>query len=533
MKKTPSEMELTLRGGEIIDGSGSSRYRADVVIADGHIASLAPRSRRRGTRIIDCSGLVITPGFIDIHSHTDENILLNPHALSKAHQGVTTELSGNCGFSPAPLSGEFLSEFQSHMAKKFSLTVNWRSCGEFFDVLAMNRLGINYGLLTGNANLRGAVMGYGNRRPRPDELESMKLLLTGALQQGAWGLSSGLIYVPSSFSDVKELGSMAGVVAGFGGIYATHMRGEGDSLLEALEEAVSVAHQSGVKLQISHLKASGEKNWSKMDSARDIILGARQRGIDVACDHYPYCASSTGLQAVMPPWIREGGLACFLTNLKDPHLRARAAAEMEGSRGWDWAKVVLASPGKGENSWMAGTSVREVSERLHTSPSEAIMDLLLKEEGDVSIFNFAQSEDNVIKVMGYPFSMVGSDAAARSPAGPPGEDLPHPRAYGTFPRILGHYVRERGILTLEEAIKKMTSMPASRLGLSRRGLIREGWWADMVVIDPERVRDTSTYADPHRYPEGIEYVIVNGEVIVEQGSHTGSLPGRVLRRGWD
>jgi N-acyl-D-amino-acid deacylase len=376
-------------------------------------------------------------------------------------------------------------------------------------------------------------MGYENRRARPQELESMKFHLSTALQQGAWGLSSGLIYVPSSFSDAQELGELAAVVAGFGGIYSTHMRGEGDSLLEALQEAVSVARQSGVKLQISHLKASGEKNWSKMDSARDIILGARQEGIDVACDHYPYCASSTSLESVMPPWIREGGLECFLRNLRDPHLRARAAGEMERSRGWNWSKVILSSPGRGDNSWMQGKSVREVSELRQMPPGETIMDLLLQEEGDISIFNFAQSEDTVIKVMGYPFSMVGSDAAARSPSGPLAEGLPHPRAYGTFPRILGHYVRERGILTIEEAIRKMTSIPAQRLGLSRRGLIREGWWGDIVVLDPEKIGDTSTYTDPHRYPDGIEYVIVNGEVIVERGSHTGALPGRVLRRGRD
>lgn len=527
--RNPCRIDLLIRGGAICDGSGSPLFQADIGISDGVIVQMGNPGRVPAGRVLDARDCVVSPGFIDIHSHTDEGILIDPRAPSKIHQGVTTEVVGNCGSSPAPLSGEFLEDFRKSFREKSGVDVTWSSVAEFFQLLTEKKIGINYVMLVGNANLRGGIAGFESRPLKKGEKRRIRDALALAFREGAWGLSSGLIYVPSSFSDIEELIQLTEVVKEHEGIYSTHMRGEGDTLLEAISEALDVSRGSGVSLEISHLKASGEKNWDKLDRALEIIVEAQKEGLTVGCDFYPYCASSTGLDSIFPLWAKEGGTDRFLGNLRDSGKGARIREEL-GRR--DWSKIIFSSVKNSATAWILGKSVEEVSSLIGKPPLDAVIDLLLQEEGDIAIIYFAQSEANVLKVMSLPFSAVGSDATARSgrDAALP-TDLPHPRAYGSFPRILGHYVRELHAITLEEAIRKMTSLPASRLGISRRGLLREGYFADITIFDPLRIKEKSTYAEPHQFPGGIEHVLVNGEVVIDRGNHTGALPGRVLRRG--
>jgi N-acyl-D-amino-acid deacylase len=521
-------MDLIIKGGHICDGSGSPPFTGDIAVKDGRIVGVGRLSSSKARRIISAEDSIIAPGFIDIHSHTDENILINPCALSKIHQGITTEIVGNCGVSPAPLHGEFKKEYADDLKSRFDLPTTWESCEDFFSLLGEKGLGINYCMLVGNGNIRGGVVGFKDRPAHDDERAAMLTTLSESLNAGAWGLSSGLIYVPSCFSDAEELKMLAGRVARYGGIYATHMRGEGDRLLEAISEAVEVAQCSGASLQISHLKASGQRNWGKIDQALSLIDESRSRGIECGCDQYPYTASSTGLNSIMPQWAREGGKEAFLRKLRDPSIRKRIREEMTDPP--NWSLVVLSSARK-KNGRFLGMNIEEFAEAMGKSPLDAALDLLLEEEDEVAALFFAQSEENVERVMKLPFTAIGTDAAARAPSGPLSADLPHPRAYGTFPRVLGHYVREKGILRVEEAVRKMTSLPAHKLGFRDRGVICCGYWADITIFDPDDIREKSTYLNPHHYPEGIEYVIVNGQAVVEKGEHTGSLPGRVLRRG--
>jgi N-acyl-D-amino-acid deacylase len=521
-------MELVIKGGTICDGSGSPLFKSDIAIAGGRIQHIGEMPSRKAQRVIDAEGLTVSPGFIDIHGHTDENILISPRAESKIHQGVTTEVAGNCGVSPAPLYGEFREEFTRDLKSRYDMSAAWESCEDFFALLSRQGLGINYCMLVGNGNIRGGVVGFRERRPRDAELETMLNILKDSLGAGAWGLSSGLIYVPSCFSTKEELITLAGSVARIRGIYATHMRGEGDSLIEAVAEALEIAEGSGVSLEISHLKASGERNWGKLEEVLALIDESQKRGARCGCDQYPYTASSTGLGSVLPHWVREGGKDMFLRKIGDQSIRERVKAEMADPP--DWSRIVISSSRK-RNARFLGKNVKEFSEIVGKSPLDAVFDLLIDEDDEVAALFFAQSEENVEKIMRLPFTAIGTDAAARAPHGPLSTDLPHPRAYGTFPRVLGHYVRERGVLTLREAVRKMTSLPAARLGLGKRGVLRQGWWADMTVFRADAIGERATYGDPHQYPEGIEYVIVNGRIVIDRGEHTGALPGRVLRRG--
>ncbi|MGV8119751.1 MAG: amidohydrolase family protein [Candidatus Xenobiia bacterium LiM19] len=529
-KRSSNHFTLKISGGLVCDGTGEPCIERDIGIIDDRIAAIGDLARYTADKEIDGRHLVAAPGFIDIHSHTDETILINPRSESKVRQGVTTEVAGNCGCSPAPLYGEFLEDYRAESEQRYNLDICWQTVGEYFSTVEHQGTGVNYAMLVGNGNLRGKVSGFRNRPLSRQDRDDMKCCLAESMEDGAWGLSSGLIYAPSSFADVAELAELAGIIKEYGGMYATHMRGEGETLLEAIDEAVEVAERSGAVLEVSHMKAARKKNWEKLDTALATLENAALR-LKAGCDVYPYAASSTGLDSVLPGWLNDEGKDMFLRHLGDPEIRKKIAEELEHEKAVEWSEVMISSLQRKNESTIVGRRITEAAQSAGKTPLDLTLDLLIENEGNVAAIFFTQSEENVRKVLAHPLAVIGSDATARIPHGPLAADLPHPRAYGTYPRVLGYYVREQKLIPLEEAVRKMTLMPALRLGLPYRGALREGYFADIVLFDPCTIKDCSTYIDPHRYPEGIPTVVVNGRTAVEDGEHTGVLAGRVLRSG--
>lgn len=528
--------DIVLRGGLVVDGTGAPARRADVAIRGDRIAEVG-EVVGPAVREIDVSGRIVAPGFIDMHAHTDTLLLVDPRAESKVAQGVTTDVCGNCGSSPGPLLHETALAQARASLRRYGLEPTWRTLGEFLDELERRPLGINFVTLVGHGNLRASAMGYENRPPTARELDRMQGLLADELEAGAFGFSSGLIYPPGCFCDTEELVALGRVLARRGGFYATHMRNESHALEEAVEEALRVGQEGGCPVQISHHKACGRSNWGRVERTLRRIERAREEGVDAHVDQYPYTATSTGLGTVLPRWVHEGGAQAALERLRRPDTRRRILDELReaGRSGYyadagGWGQIMVAAVQTPGNRWTEGLRIPEIAESLGIEPEEAIVRLLDEEELLVSIVHFTLCEEDVERVMTHPLTMIGSDGSARSTSGPLAAGKPHPRSYGTFPRILGRYVRDRGLLPLETAIHKMTGLPAAKLGLADRGLVRPGAFADLVVFDPQRIRDAATFTDPHRTPEGIEAVFVNGVQAVEGGRLTGRLGGRVLRR---
>ncbi len=518
----------------IVDGTGSPWFRGWIGIKRGRIVEVGRGSPGKGYRTIKGRGLVACPGFIDIHGHSDLALLLNPTADSKVHQGVTTEVIGNCGYSPAPLTERSLQELRA-TAGRLGQEVgwDWRGFGEY--LARLGRTSLNVVPLVGHGTVRLAALGPEDRVPAPEELAEMERLVEAAMEEGAFGLSTGLIYPPGCFAGTEELIVLARVAGGRGGLYSTHIRGEGDTLVDAVREAIRVGEEAGVRVQISHHKAVGEGNWGRVRETLRLMEEARTRGVDVACDVYPYHASSTTLTACFPPWAHRGGLGELLRRLRDPAAREEIRRSISEDAGWEnflrhgrWENIRVSGVRTEKNRALVGKSLREIAEIWGRSPFDALCDLVLEEERDVSMVVFEISPEDVKYVLGHRLSCVGSDGFCLSPRGPLGEGKPHPRSYGAFPRVLAKYVREEGLFPLEEAIRKMTSLSARRLGLWDRGLIAPGSAADIVVFDPERVEDRATFEEPHRFPIGIEHVLVNGIPVVEGGEHTGAMPGKVL-----
>ncbi|GIX49189.1 MAG: aminoacylase [Candidatus Tectimicrobiota bacterium] len=525
--------DLLIRHGTIVDGTGAPGFRADLGVRGDRIAAIAPTLDAPARRTLDAGGLVVAPGFIDAHTHSDFTLLSVPGADSKVRQGITTEVVGNCGFSPAPVAPQTLALLKEYVGfLNPDLPWNWQRLGEFYAQVEARGCAINVVPLVGHGAVRIAVMGFANRPPDADELRRMQQLVAEAMADGAFGLSSGLIYTPGCYADTAELIALAQVVRG-GGLYATHMRGEGGTLLEALAEALRIGEEAGVPVQVSHLKAAGRENWGKMAPALRMLEEASARGLAVTADIYPYTAGSTTMTSLFPAWSLEGGLARFLARLRDAATRRRIVEEMQGGEGgWTrangslrWEDIVIASCR--HQKAFEGQSVAQLAAALGQEPAEAMMDFLLAEEGKVSVVLFMMSEDNVARGLVHPLLMIGSDSLALT-AGRGGK--PHPRTYGTFPRVLGKYVRQERLLSLEAAVHKMTAMAAAKFGLADRGVLAEGKAADITVFDAATVGDQATYAQPHQYPTGIAYVIVNGELVVEQGTQHPVLPGRVLRK---
>ena len=522
-------MTLLVRGGTVIDGSGAPGVRADVAVREGRIAAIGRDLPANGARVIDAAGKVVCPGFIDIHSHSDESVLINSALESALHQGVTLVVAGNCGGSSAPAMGLAAEELEREIAR-FDLERTWTSFGEYARTVERGGSSINFCSFVGHGTLRMGVMGADARPPAAGELAAMKAVLASALADGAIGLSTGLIYPPSAYGTTDEITALCDVVRAHDGLYASHIRNEGDRLLEAVDENLEIGRRSGVRVQLSHHKASGQRNWGRVRESTARIEEARDAGVDVIADQYPYTASSTGLAVTIPNWAHEGGSQALCERLRSAEVRVRIRDEyVETGRAWD--RIVIARA-RHRPEW-AGKTVAQLAAEAQQDPLDWTCDALVRHDGAIDIVHHSMSEDDVRFVMAKEWVSIGSDSRANAPYGPLSFGKPHPRSYGTFPRVLGRYARDERVITLEDAVRKMTGLTASRLRLRERGVVREGWAADLVVFDPATVIDTATYDDPHRYPLGIDHVIVNGELALAGGETQPGRHGRFLRLGQD
>ncbi|MGH7392591.1 MAG: N-acyl-D-amino-acid deacylase family protein [Candidatus Rokuibacteriota bacterium] len=527
-------LDLKLEGATVIDGTGATGSRADVGVRDDVIAAVGDLSRETAGRRVNVAGRVLAPGFIDMHSHSDWRLWANRRAESKIRQGVTTEVVGNCGFSPAPVSTEHLEAlraFALYVPKRLDFA--WRSVGEYLDAFDAEGSALNVVQLVGHGTLRIAAMGFARRPATGDELTRMQRWLGQAVEDGAWGMSTGLIYAPGSFATTEEIVAVARAARGRG-LYASHIRGEGATLLDAVGEAIRVGREADLPVQVSHVKAAGRPNWGKVPEALALIDAACAEGLDVMADVYPYTASSTTLRTLLPDWALEDGIEAMLGRFADPAARARIRHEVESPDngqslvarvGWENV-MVAAAPHRRDAE---GRRLSEIARERGLDPLDAALELIADEHGRGYIILFQLDERDLRAALAHPRVMIGSDGSSLAPYGELGEGKPHPRSYGTFARVLGEYVREQRVLTLPEAVHKMTGLPARRLGLKDRGVIRPGARADLVVFDPRGVADRATYQEPHRYAAGIDHVLVNGRFVVRDGEHTGSLPGKVLR----
>lgn len=528
--------DLLIVNATLVDGTGAPGRPAAVAVRDDTIVAVgdAVEALPPGDtgRVIDGSGLVLAPGFVDMHSHSDRTLLADPSAQSKIRQGVTTEVIGNCGMSPTPCVGPVAEEERARFGR-WGVNVTWRTMGEYLDVLSDRGVGINVAALVGHGSVRKAAVGYDMRAPDAGELTSIRRYVAESMASGAFGISFGGIYPPSSYATTEELIEASKEVGAAGGIYACHMRNERERLLEAVEESIRIGRESGASVQISHHKASSPKVWGLVTESLKLIEAANAEGVPVAVDQYPYRASSTNLNAMIPPWAHEGGLKQLALRLDHPEQRARILADLRsenpsGTGASLTPNDILVASCRTDRS-LDGKTIAQIAEERGADPYETVLDILLANECDIGAIYFSMSEDDVRYVMRHPLMTVGSDSSSTVIGGKTAEGKPHPRTYGTFARILGQYVRDEGVLTLEEAVAKMTGRSAAKLGLADRGTVEVGKKADLVLFSAERVRETATYEHPHQYAEGIETVILNGRVVVDGGEHTGTLAGRVLR----
>ena len=518
--------DILIKNGKVIDGAGNPWYKADVAIEKGKIVALG-RDLGKAGKVIDAKGHIVSPGFIDIHSHSDLPVLIDPMAHSKIRQGVTTEVVGQCGNSAAPMYKELLAyreQFGRNSVPE-DFVFSWTDMASYLDLLEKQGIALNIAAVVGHGTVRANVIGHDNRPPTDSELKEMRGHVRDAMEQGAYGMSTGLIYPPSVYGDQAEITELNKVVSEYDGIYFSHIRGEGDTLMDAVIEACEIGKDGGTSVQIAHFKASGVGNWGKTKESLALVEKYRGMGVEVTFDQYPYIASSTGLTALLPHWAHDGGATKMLEVLKDPAKVERIKKELRLNYGWDKILVTNAK----NNPQYNGKNIQEVSEMMKIDAFEAYIKLLIMENTQVPSVMFGMDEKDVRRVMKSPYGMVGSDGSAISPQGIWENMVPHPRLYGTFPRVLGYYVKE-GVLSLPEAVRKMTGAPAQKMGFKDRGLLREGYIADVTVFHPEKVQDVATFTDPQRYAAGIPYVIVNGEVVIEKAEHTGALPGKALRR---
>ncbi len=529
--------DILIRGGLVIDGSGTAGFRADVAIQGGRIAEVSLLPDADATTVIDAAGLVVSPGFIDMHSHADFSLPLCPTAESLVHQGITAVVVGQCGFSPAPL----LEETQEQVIRMMDASLGragerlpwerWTGFKTYLEDLSRAGTSLNVVPLVGQGTVRAGVMGFAPGPANTEQRARMTAAVAQAMDEGAFGLSTGLIYPPGSFTHAEEIAAIARPVGDRGGIYFSHIRGEADTLLTAISEAIRIGRDSGAAVQISHFKVAGRKNWDTVERALTLVDDARAEGMNVTADLYPYLAGSTGLSALLPQWAHEGGKEAITKRLADPRVREQMTASMQSegfAKDMEWDRVLISfAPGKEEYQ---GRYVAELAREQGKSPHAWIFDALLETGLRANMVTFMMSEENRLRELRHPAMMIGTDGMGYALSGSMSEGLPHPRNYGTFPRILGHYVREEKVISLEEAVWKMTGFPAQKLGLRDRGLVKKGHWADLTLFDPKRVADKATYVSPHQYPEGIPHVLVRGVFVVRDGLHTGARPAGVLPR---
>ena len=528
--------DLLIKNGRIVDGSGRVAYVADVGIKGDRIVSIGKLSQATATRTIDAQGLVVAPGFIDMLGQSETYVLIDPRAMSKVMMGVTTEITGE-GESIAPINERQIKE-QEDFLKRFNLTIDWRTLDEYFKRLDKQGSGVNIGTFVGATQVREYVIGYDDRPPTAQELDQMKKLVAGAMRDGALGLSTSLQYVPARFAKTDELIELAKVAHQYGGIYATHQRSEANTIDASLDEVFEIAQKAQIPVEIWHLKTAYKKNWGRMPNVLARIKQARDRGLDITADIYPYIAGSTGLSACLPPWAQEGGVDKMMTRLRDPQTRERLKKEISEEQ-TEWENIYLGSGGPGgvligsvvnrELDSLQGKRISEIAAEQKKDPLDAVFDLILADHGQTGAIYFMMSEADVRAAMQSPLVSFCTDSGARATDGPLAGSKSHPRGWGSYPRILGQYVRDEKLLSLEAAIHKMTGAPAARVGLRDRGLIKEGMFADITIFDPAKVIDKATFESPNQYPAGIEYVLVNGKISVDKGQHTSALAGRALR----
>ncbi len=527
--------DVVIRNGHIVDGTGSPWYSGDVGISDGRIVRIGSLATAHAQKTIDATGLVVAPGFIDMLGQSELSMLVNPHLPSKIFQGITTEITGE-GSSIAPLDERLLAADRPGFTH-YHVNPDWRTFAEYFVRLKKQGLGINLASYVGATQVRRIVLGDGDRAPSADELERMKTLVRQAMQDGAVGVSTSLQYAPAPYARTEELIALASVAAGYGGIYATHMRSEGDSIDQALDEAFRIGREAHIPVEIWHLKAAGKRNWGRMPEIVKRIDAARASGVDVEADTYAYPAWFNTFSAFVPPWVHDGGDAKMVERLKDAAMRARISNEMKTqTTGWDneWLEVpgpdaILVSVVQNRALLpLQGKTIAQIAQARKKDPIDTIFDLLIQDP-EMSVAVFGMSEEDIAYALKQPWVSVDNDSQGTAPDGLLGEQHPHPRAYGTFPRILRKYVREEKLLTLQEAIRKFSALPAQRMRLADRGVLKQGMWADIVVFDPTTIRDVATFENPNQLSMGMKYVLVNGVPVIEDGKMTNALPGRVLR----
>jgi len=527
----PIEYDLLFAGGRVVDGTGAPWYRADVGIVKDRVAAIGDLSRARAKRRIDATGLVIAPGFIDMLGQSEYNVLVDNRAASKITQGITTEITGE-GSAIAPQNARMIADGRETWAR-YGVTPDWTTLDGYWRAFQRARPAINIGTFVGAGGVRDLVIGQEDRPPTPAELEAMKAAVARAMEDGALGLSTSLIYVPDRYAGTEEIIALARVAAGYGGTYITHQRNEGDGIDESLDEVFRIAREAAIPAEIYHLKVAGRKNWGRMPAVLERIDQARALGLDVAADQYPWTASANNLDASLPAWVREGGREKLVDRLQDPPLRTRVKEDFLKEDTADWsqggpARILITSVLNPDLKGYEGKTVEDIGREEGKDPLDALIDLVIADRGHTGRVTFSMSEGDVRAALRHPLVSMCTDSGARAEDGIYAQEKSHPRAWATAPRILGKYVREEKVLPLEEAIRRMTSLPASRMRLHDRGILRPGLAADVVAFDPLAIGERSTYADPLHYSAGIPYVAVNGTLVVDGGKITGARPGRPI-----
>ncbi|HEV7475130.1 MAG TPA: D-aminoacylase [Pyrinomonadaceae bacterium] len=528
--------DLLIKHGTIIDGSGRARYLADLAINGDRIARIGNLKNAGAKRELDAAGMIVAPGFIDMLGQSETYLLIDPRGMSKVMMGVTTEVTGE-GESIAPVNARLIKE-QEDFNRRYNLTIDWRTLGEYFQRLEKQGSGVNLATFVGATQIREYVVGFDNRPPTPAELEQMKGLVAAAMKDGALGVSTSLQYVPARFARTDEIVELAKVARQYGGIYATHQRSEANALDESLAEVFEIARRAKIPVEIWHLKTAYKKNWGRMPEVLAKIKRARADGLDITADIYPYIAGSTSLSACLPPWVLEGGSEKILSRLNDMRIRQHVKEEiMTDSK--EWENIYLGSGGPSgiligsvvnrDLEALQGKRLSQIATEQGKEPLDALFDLIVADHGQTGAIYFMMSEDDMRAAMRAPFVSFCTDSGARAQDGPLAGAKSHPRGWGSYPRILGRYAREEHLLTLEQAVHKMTGMPAIRVGLKERGQLRDGMFADITIFDPRQVIDRATFESPNQHPDGIKYVIVNGQLSVDNGKRTPALAGRALR----
>jgi dihydroorotase/N-acyl-D-amino-acid deacylase len=528
--------DTVVRNGRIIDGTGSPWYSGDIGIRDGRIAAIGNLAGASARRTIDARGMVVAPGFIDMLGQSELTILVNPHLPSKIYQGITTEITGE-GNSVAPVTDEMLQGDQLTL-QHYGIKPDWHTLREYFAHLERQGIGINLATYVGATQVRRVVIGDGNRAPTAAELDRMRALVREAMQDGAVGLSTSLQYAPAPYATTEELIALAAEAAKFGGIYATHMRSEANAISAALDETIRIGREAKIPVEIWHLKVAGKANWGRMPEVIARIEEARHAGVDITADTYAYPAGFNTFSAIIPPWAHDGGDEKLIQGLKDPATRARIRRELEDPSGqWEneWQEVtgpegiLIGAVQNPKLLPLQGKTIAQIAQLWHKDPIDTVFDLLIEDEAFTSVAIFMMSEPDIVLALQQPWVSICNDSEGTAPDGILGKEHPHPRAYGTFPHILSRYVRAEHKLSLEDAIRKFSALAAQRMRLTDRGVLKAGTWADIVIFDPDTIRDVATFDNPNQLSEGMRYVLVNGVPVIDDGKMTNALPGKVLR----